>query len=77
MTACVFDCDALFERGYIRVGADGLVEATAVVSHSTAALSRRLSKLAGRRCAAFGPSNAQYFAWHRIRTFRERPGTPI
>lgn len=64
MAACALGCDALFERGFVSVGADGRVM-TGPKAAKTPALSEHVGKLAGREVLNFGSHNAKYYAWHR------------
>jgi hypothetical protein len=68
MPACTFGCDALFEAGFLAVGADGLVMTSA--RGVNGALWERLKRFQGGRCLAFKASTQGYFEWHRENVFR-------
>ena len=69
MAACVFGCDALFEKGYVTVGDDwGL---RVVGATGSPGVDARLAQLAGRAFPKQEPARAEYFAWHRANTFKE------
>lgn len=60
MLACLFGCDAAFERGHIRVKDDG-----AISLHGPAPVSDRLARIEGRTASAFTPAKRRYFRAHR------------
>lgn len=62
MLACLFGCDALFERGYVVVGDGGIIEAARAGSGQ---VGDRIEELAGRRCLAHDERSRGYFAWHQ------------
>jgi hypothetical protein len=62
MLACLFGCDALFERGYLIVGADGTIGA-GKPGHGQ--VRDHLGYLFGRSCLAHDERSRDYFAWHR------------
>lgn len=63
MLVCSLGCDALFEWGYVTVGADGQILSGARVE--TRALSDAVARLLGRRCSAHHEHTAKNFAEHR------------
>lgn len=65
MAACI-GCDALYENGDIVVDAHGVIRASNR-NHTTPDLQRLVDALAGKRCRAFSPATAAYFAFHRDR----------
>ena len=62
MLACLFGCDALFERGYLTVDADGTIGA-GKTGHGQ--VRHYLGNLLGRTCLAHDKRSRDYFAWHR------------
>ena len=64
MLACVFGCDALYERGYVSVTAEGVVVGTPLGSSQRGAVGVHVARLQGRRCSAHTPASAAYFGWH-------------
>jgi hypothetical protein len=68
MPACAFGCDALFEAGFLSVGADGLIVTSG--RDADGALGEYLKTLAGRECLASTSSSQRYFEWHRHNIFR-------
>lgn len=62
MLACLFGCDALFERGYLIVGADGTIGAGKT---GLGRVRNYLDDLLGRICLAHDELSRDYFAWHR------------
>lgn len=60
MLACLFGCDAAFERGDLWVTDAGLI-----VVHPTSTVSGRLAWLDGRRAPAFQSDNRRYFKARR------------
>lgn len=62
MLACLFGCDALFERGYVIVGAGGTIGA-GKPGHGQ--VGDHLGNLFGRTCLAHDERSRDYFAWHR------------
>ncbi|GHF86972.1 hypothetical protein GCM10018790_75610 [Kitasatospora xanthocidica] len=76
MAACLLGCDALFEDGFIRVSADGIVE----VSQKGAASADLLTAakaLEGRHCTAHTPESEGYFDWHRNNSAVLPPTEPV
>ncbi len=73
MAACTFECDDLYERGYLAVGDDANVVTSPVSTDPKSSLGRRLGELRGRRCAAFSAGSSTYFAWHHSHIFRTEP----
>lgn len=62
MLACLMGCDALFERGYIFVGEQGLIEAG---PRRSTDVEDRMQDVVGLKCLAYGKESDRYFAWHR------------
>ena len=63
MAACVFGCDALFEKGYVTVGEDWTL---GVVEHTgSSEVDAKLARLKGRSFPHRQPERTGYFAWHR------------
>lgn len=61
MLACLFGCDAAFERGHVQVADDGII-----TIHARADRTRdRLDHLSGRPAPAFNSANRRYFRAHR------------
>lgn len=68
MLACMFGCDALYERGYLSVDEEGHIRVSPrEVGRS---VSRYLELMDGRKCAAHDSSSSGYFRWHRSHVFR-------
>ncbi|MFC7430998.1 MULTISPECIES: hypothetical protein [unclassified Agrococcus] len=61
MLACLFGCDAAFERGDLIVDADGIIGVRAVEP----ALRANLARMRGSRAPAFSARRATYFGFHR------------
>lgn len=72
MPACLLGCDALYERGYVAVTADGRVEVSdEILGPGVAArLAEYAEGLAGRVCPDHAAGSAGYFAWHEDTIFR-------
>ncbi|QDG89037.1 HNH endonuclease [Pseudarthrobacter sp. NIBRBAC000502770] len=62
MLACLFGCDALFENGYLVVGADGSLRAG---KPGRGQVWYHAEELLGRMCIAHNERSQGYFAWHR------------
>ncbi|WP_253190923.1 HNH endonuclease [Arthrobacter sp. SRS-W-1-2016] len=62
MLACLFGCDALFERGYLVVGDYGTIEAG---RPGPEPVGERIKGLIGRKCLAYDERSRGYFGWHR------------
>lgn len=62
MLACLFGCDALFERGYLTVDADGTI---GTGKTKRGQVQHYLRNLLGRICLAHDERSRDYFAWHR------------
>lgn len=67
MAACLFGCDALYERGYVTVGEDWLLQRTSTAESTW--LEARLAHLGERAFPHRDAARAQYFAWHRSNVF--------
>jgi len=61
MLACSLGCDALFEHGYVVVGAEGIVVAR---KPAKGALADAIDTIVGRQCLAFNAKTAASFAGH-------------
>ena len=68
MPICVFGCDALYERGFLTISPNGKIVASRK-TFGAEDLSRLLSPLHGRRCAAHSSASEPYFKWHRDNVF--------
>jgi len=68
MAACVFGCDALFEKSYVTVADNWSVRVSGPTG--SAALDKRLAQLAGRSFPHRDALRLPYFLWHRNNTFR-------
>ncbi|MFF2348079.1 hypothetical protein [Pseudarthrobacter sp. NPDC058119] len=64
MAACALGCDALYEKGFISVNAEGRLVG-GPKGATAPALLEQIEKLAGKDVMIFGPQNEKYFAWHR------------
>ena len=62
MLACLFGCDALFENGYLVVGADGIIRAG---KPGRGQVGHYAGELLGRTCSAHDEQSQGYFVWHR------------
>lgn len=62
MPACLFGCDALFERSFLRVGPNGVIELQGEYDR-TPSLAAFAKSLEGKVVKAFTPSNRGYFEW--------------
>lgn len=73
MAACVFGCDAVYERGLVGVGNDGMIVASAESAGATAppALASHVQRLVGRQCRAHSDRSASYFQWHWDHVLRD------
>jgi hypothetical protein len=69
MSACVFGCDSLYEKGYIRVNKHGRIEVRKSISSE---VQRTVGLLNGKLCLAFTADSAKYFAWHSENVFRSQ-----
>ncbi|SDS89134.1 hypothetical protein SAMN04489743_1131 [Pseudarthrobacter equi] len=77
MAACALGCDAVFERGYIKVNPAGVIE-VGPRQAATEHLSAFVADLVGKKVAAFGPHTAKYFAWHsKWHAGKARRGVPV
>lgn len=73
MKACVFGCDALYERGLVFVDESGVVQHTAAWPSTPKEFVARINALAGLSCSAYGQDTQGYFAWHRQHRRRLSP----
>jgi hypothetical protein len=64
MKACKFGCDELFERGYIYVDAQGVIQPSPNFQKSTEDLKQAAVGLIGRPTPAYTESSAAHFKWH-------------
>ena len=64
MSACVFGCDSLFERGWIGVDEGGIIKRGTSKAKVTSAVSQYIDGLEGRPCSAYRASTSAYFSWH-------------
>ncbi|WP_155353313.1 hypothetical protein [Acrocarpospora macrocephala] len=67
MAACLSGCDALFEHGFVYVGADGLIRTSAAAA-ALEDLKELADQLSGRRCTHHCGETEAYFAFHRTKT---------
>ena len=65
MRACIFGCDALYERSYIYVDAKGKIQCSTEASDLTDDIKSKVADLKDRICTAFSSLTDQYFLWHR------------
>lgn len=63
--ACKLGCDELFERSYVVVDDQGLIEGTVNLSKSTDDLKNYADSLVGKQCNAFNEQTREYFGWRR------------
>jgi hypothetical protein len=66
MAACNLGCDALFEKHYIVVDEDGVVQAGE--RKGTGGVSAALDSVLGRTCSALTPESSVYFEYHRAQS---------
>lgn len=71
--ACLFGCDALFERGYLVVGDYGTIEAG---RPGPEPVEERIKTLVGRKCLAYDERSRDYFSWHRQTHIARQPQQP-
>ncbi|MEE4419578.1 hypothetical protein [Streptomyces bugieae] len=64
MPACTLGCDELFEHGFIRVNAEGIIESGRHGS-LTDDLGAAVADLAGRQIHGYTSAKAPFYAWHR------------
>lgn len=64
MSACVFGCDSLYERGWIGIDDEGVVRRGSVAAAVAPVVSSYIDRIEGGLCRAHGPSTSAYFAWH-------------
>jgi len=62
MPACLFGCDALFEKSFLRVGPDGVIQLQGNYNE-TPSLAAFAKSLEGKVARAFSPTNRVYFEW--------------
>lgn len=63
--ACKLGCDELFERSYVVVDDQGLIEGTENLLKSTDDLRGYAVSLLGKTCLAFNEKTKDYFQWRR------------
>ncbi len=73
MLACVFGCDALYERGWISVDSVGNICTADDIESLPSAVVDRIKLFQGRRCSSHNEGSEPYFAWHRTTIFRRNP----
>jgi len=66
MPACLFGCDALFEKSILRVGDYGVIQLQGNYSE-TPSLAAFAKSLEGKVAPAFTPENQRYFEWRNSR----------
>lgn len=66
MRACVFGCDALYERGYITVDSGGRIVPGAA-AQTGPDLEHVISSLKGRQVASHNEKSSSFFEWHAER----------
>jgi hypothetical protein len=70
MANCLLGCDTLYERGVVRVDADGVIQLGNLLAlpgfspPEVEALVREIGVRIGENCPVFSAANAGYFAWH-------------
>tara|TARA_B100001750_G_scaffold245186_1_gene264191 strand:- start:347 stop:1309 length:963 start_codon:yes stop_codon:yes gene_type:complete len=64
MSACVFGCDSLYERGWIGIDDGGVIRKGSISSTVAPVVSSYIDSIEGELCRAHGPSTSAYFAWH-------------
>ncbi|GAA2071728.1 hypothetical protein [Actinomadura alba] len=70
MAACVLGCDVLFEYGYLYVGDDGTIHASAA-AESEPGLEEAVARTLRQDCTEFNEDSRPYFAWHREHVARK------
>ncbi|WP_237551516.1 MULTISPECIES: hypothetical protein [unclassified Streptomyces] len=73
MLACLLGCDGLYERGFITVAAGGQLQVSPLAASAPAVAQHIQEHLVDRTTAWWTPEREQYFAWHRMHTFRSAP----
>ena len=73
MPACTFGCDALYERGYITVDADGKVQMSPLAADVPDVADYINATLVGNTVTCWTEARNPYFHWHRTHTFKESP----
>ena len=70
---CMFGCDALYERGYVVVDANGVI-ARGRVDVEGSQTDEAIARLIGRTCSQWSATSARYYEWHqRFHTGRLLP----
>jgi len=64
MSACVFGCDSLYERGWIGIDDGGVIRRGSISATVAPVVSSYIDGIEGELCRAHGPSTSAYFAWH-------------
>ncbi len=62
MPTCKFGCDDLYERGYISVQDNKVVELNKTLT--TLTLENKLKAIVGNKCTYYNSKTKQYFDWH-------------
>jgi hypothetical protein len=70
MAACKFGCDELFERGYITIAGDGILQLSKALQAGSQAHSYATEHLANKTFGRPVPGREDYFDWHRTHAYR-------
>ena len=70
MAACKFGCDELFERGYITITSDGMLQLSTALEVGSQARSYAVEHLVGRTFGRPVTGREDYLEWHRTRAYR-------
>ncbi|MFI6512157.1 hypothetical protein ACIBCT_31530 [Streptosporangium sp. NPDC050855] len=70
MLNCILGCDALYEKGYISVGASGEILISSAALNGLGVAEHVEMFLKGRTTSWWTGEREKYFAWHRTHTFK-------
>jgi hypothetical protein len=70
MAACKFGCDELYERGYITINSDGVLQLSMALQAGGQAHSYAAGHLAGKTFGRAMAGPEDYFGWHRTHAYR-------
>ncbi len=73
MLACTFGCDAVYEHGYVTVGAGGTLQVSPMATEFPEVAAYIEEKLANRTVSWWTPSRESYYGWHRAHTYKNAP----
>ncbi|MGY5001061.1 hypothetical protein [Streptomyces griseus] len=73
MLACLLGCDGLYERGFVTIAEGGQIQVSPLAASAPAVAQHIEDHLVDRTTPWWTPAREQYFAWHRVHTFRSAP----